>query len=849
MIRLAFRSLAQHKLRTVLTTVAILLGVAMISGTYVLTDQINGGFKNIYDSAMGEIDVIVTPKPAFGDALGGQNETLSAAMLTAVRKVDGVQQAQGGVQALGTAIVNGKAISTSGAPTLVLSDMGEKFNNVSWTGGTHPTDGSVAVDTGFLTKQHLKIGDRFGLGTSHGVQPVTISGTFDFGAKGSSMGGTILIAGTLADIQRWYDMRDKFSYIDASRAPGVSREELTARLRAALPKTLQVKTGAQSAADGTKAVTTALGPLRTFLLAFGGIALLVGAFIIFNTFSITVAQRRREFAMLRTLGASRRQVLGSVITEAVILGIAASVAGLFLGLGVAKGMNALFKAFGADIPVGGLTMQPRTIAYALAIGILVTLLASVIPALRATRVPPVAALQHGAQLPASRFSRYTPILGGLFAAVGAGVIAMGFVTHGTTSQRLLEMGLGALLLFVAVAMLARYIVRPVALVLGLVIERIAGTSGRLARENAVRNPGRTASTAASLMIGLAVVVFVAVLAAGLKSSFADAIDTSVRADLVVSSSGSTMLPVLAAETARNVPSVDYVTALTTTEVKLPDGKTGSLGGIVPDDMHRVWSFHWLQGGSDSLLARVGTTGALVEEQFALAHKLSVGEHVRVLARSGKTASFTVIGEFRDPTSMLSGMVVGENAFAPLAGRSEAMYIVVKALPGSDLPAAQKAVAAALKQYPAAKVQTKAEFVTSLRKQIDQMLMMLYALLAVSVLISVFGIVNTLVLSVYERTREIGMLRAIGATRRQIRRMVRYESVITAIMGGALGIVVGTVFAYVVTTEFGGQGLTFTVPGAQLAVFMVIAIVVGVLAAVLPARRASRVDILQAIQYE
>ena len=388
-----------------------------------------------------------------------------------MRKVDGVQQAQGGVQALGTAVVNGKAISTSGAPTLVLSDMGEKFNNVSWTGGTHPTDGSVAVDTGFLKKQHLKIGDQFGLGTSHGVQPVTISGTFDFGAKGSSMGGTILIAGTLADIQRWYDMRDKFSYIDASRAPGVSRQELTARLRAALPTTVAGEDrGAERGRRHARPSPAPSARLRTFLLAFGGVALLVGAFIIFNTFSITVAQRRREFAMLRTLGASRRQVLGSVIAEACHpRHRSLRWPGLFLGLGVAKGMNALFKAFGADIPVGGLTMQPRTIVYALAIGILVTLLASVIPALRATRVPPIAALQHGAQLPASRFSRYTPFLGGLVAAVGRRRRSpSGFVTHGTTSQRLLEMGLGALLLFVAVAMVARYIVRPVARVLGLV---------------------------------------------------------------------------------------------------------------------------------------------------------------------------------------------------------------------------------------------------------------------------------------------------------------------------------------------------------------------------------------------
>jgi putative ABC transport system permease protein len=848
MIRLALRNLAQHRLRTALTAIAILLGVAMISGTYVLTDQIDSGFKNIYDSAMGEIDAIVTPKAAFGDSLGGMNDTLSAATLAAVRKVDGVKQAAGGVQALGSAVVNGKVVSTGGAPTLVLTDMGEQFNNVTWTGGSRPTDGSVAVDNGFLKKQHLNIGDSFGLGTEHGVRQVTISGSFDFGSKGSSMGGSILIAGTLADVQRWYDMQDKLSYIDASRQPGVSREELTSRLRAALPKTVQVKTGAQSAADSTKAVADAMGSLRTFLLAFGGVALLVGAFIIFNTFSITVAQRRREFAMLRTLGASRRQVLGSVIVEALALGIAASVAGLFTGLGVAKGMNVLFKALGADIPVGGLAFQTRTIVYALAIGIVVTLLAAIIPALRATRVPPIAALQHGATLPPSRFSRYTPIFGGLIAAAGVAAIAAGFVTHGTTSQRLMEMGLGALLLFVAVATVARYIVRPVARVLGLVIERIAGTSGRLARENATRNPGRTASTAASLMIGLAVVVFVAVFAAGLKSSFADAIDTSIRADLMVVPPGSSMMPSQAAETARSVPSVGYVTALSSTQVQLPDGKTGSLVGVNPDDMLKLWSFHWLHGGSDSLLARVGTTGALVEEQFALAHKISLGQRVDVLARSGKHKTFTVIGEFRDP-NMLSGMVVGDNAFTPLVGRSEATGILVKALPGSDLVATQKAVTAAMKQYPTAKVQTKAEFVTSMRKQIDQMLMMLYALLAVSVLISVFGIVNTLVLSVYERTREIGMLRAIGATRRQIRRMVRYESVITAIMGGALGIAVGTVFAYVVTTQLGGQGLSFSVPGVQLALFMVIAIVVGVLAAVLPARRASRVDILQAIQYE
>ncbi len=849
MIRLSLRDLWSRKLRTVMTMLAIVLGVAMIAGTYVITDQINNGFHNIFEKAAVGTDVNITHKAAFqGQNLFASGGSLPVSMLAQVRAVSGVADAAGSVEGSGAVVVIGKSVSTGGAPTLVFSTEPPRFSQSKYIAGARPArDGTVAINAKLATDKHLHVGNTIGLATEQGVQEVTISGVFDFG-NSTSIGGATLVATTVADAQRWYNLEGQYSSIDVAAEPGVTPDTLAARLKKALPAYAEVKTSAQTVADSTKAVSDAIGNvLRTILLAFGGVAVIVGAFIIFNAFSITVAQRIREFAMLRSLGATRRQVLAGVIGEAGALGLVASLLGIAAGIGIAKGINALFHAVGADIPTSGIALAPRTIVVSLVVGIGVALLAALAPALRATRVPPVAALHEGATLPPSVVSRYSPVIAVCAALVGAAALAAGMFVHGTTSARLLEMALGAVLIFVAVAMVAKHVVRPLASVIGWPAARLAGSSGRLARENATRNPARTAATAAALMIGLAVVVFVAVFAQGFKTSFVSAVDRSVNAAIVVSGQGGQTVPDTALATVRAVPGVDQAAGIYAATAQINGGDTASMIGVDPVTFGPLWRFHWLKGGSDALLGRLTAHGALVEEQFATKYNLSRGKSFVALGQTGDRQRFTVIGEYRDPT-LLTGFTVSQSAFDALvpSDQRDPLYIIAASTgPGQT----KTAVTAALKAFPTATVQTKAEYTASLKKQVDQLLTLIYALLAVSVIISVFGIVNTLVLSVYERTREIGMLRAIGTTRRQMRRIVRYESVITSIIGGILGTVLGVLFAYIVSSRLASQGITFSVPWSQLVVFLIVAAAVGVIAAVLPARRAARVNILDAIHYE
>ena len=850
MIRLSLRDLWGRKLRTALTMLAIVLGVAMIAGTYVITDQIDNGFRNIFEKAAAGTDVNITRKAAFsGSNVFSSGGSLPVALLGQVRAVKGVADAAGSVEGSGAVVVNGKSVSTGGAPTLVFSASPKRFSESKYIVGSAPVrDGTVAINAKLATDKHLHVGDTIGLGTEHGTQKVVISGVFDFGSS-TSIGGATLVATTLADAQRWYDQVGQYSSISVAAEPGVTPDTLAARLKSALPHYAEVKTSAQSVADNTKAISDAIGNvLRTILLAFGGVAVIVGAFIIFNAFSITVAQRIREFAMLRSLGATRRQVLGSVIGEAGALGLVASLLGIAAGLGIAKGINALFQAVGADIPTSGIALAPRTVVISLVVGVGVALLAALAPALRATRVPPVAALHEGATLPPSAVSRYSAIIAVAAALAGAAALAAGMFVHGPTTTRLFEMALGVVLVFVAVAMVAKHVVRPLASVIGWPAARFAGSSGRLARENATRNPARTAATAAALMIGLAVVVFVAVFAQGFKTSFVSAVDRSVNAAIVVSDQSGGTMPDAALATVRAVPGVDQAAGIYSATTQINGSGTASMTGVDPVTFGPLWRFHWLKDGSSALLGRLTGDAALVEEQFAAKYHLSKGKSFVALGQTGSRQRFMVIGEFRDPT-LLTGFTVSKSAFDKLvpSNQRDPLYIIASS---SDAAAhAKTAVATALKAFPTAKVQTKAEYTASLKKQVDQLLTLIYALLAVSVVISVFGIVNTLVLSVYERTREIGMLRAIGTTRRQMRRIVRYESVITSIIGGILGTVLGVVFAYVVSTRLASQGITFSVPWSQLVVFLIVAGFVGVVAAVLPARRAARVNILDAIHYE
>jgi len=848
MIRIAWRSLTSHKLRTILTTLAILLGVAMISGTYVLTDQIDRGFKQIFSDAYKGTDVTVTKKAKFSGQLTGATEGLPQSMVDQVKAVDGVSAVFGYVTGMGAVAVNGKVVETGGSPTLFFSYSANDIAPPQYIQGAPPAkSGEVAVIEKLATDQKLTIGSPIDVITSNGAHPAQVSGVFRFSAQ-SSLGGSLIIHTTLPDAQDWFDMKGRVSEIDVKAEPGVSADTLAHRVRAALPADTEVKTGAQAAADQTKSVSDSIGAfLKPVLLSFGGIAVLVGAFIIFNAFSMTVAQRRREFAMLRALGATRRQVLFSLAGEALVMGVLASLVGLFLGLGVAAGVNQVFKAAGFEIPSSGLVLQPRTIIIALAVGVVVTLLSALIPAQRATRVPPMAALQEGAQLPPSRFARFAPIMGGVVAVLGALLILAGMYGPGSTMIRLATVACGAILVFVAVAMLSRYFVRPLVGVLGWPLQKLAPVSGRLARDNSRRNPGRTALTAAALMIGLAVVVFVAVLAQGLKSSFIDSFDKTVRADYIISATNFMTIPSDTAQRVAAVPSIETAVSLDAQQVQAKGGSLAVVWGVDPFDIERVWSFAWLKG-SDAVLDKLGTSGAIVEEQTASSLGVGVGDAVPLTTVEGKKATFKVMGIYRD-AMMLNGITVSSAGYDALFPKPQAFMVVAKAAAGSDIAQTQKAVEAALADTPTAKVQTTAEYKKTTVDLVNQILTLVYGLLALSVIISLFGIVNTLVLAVFERTREIGLSRAIGMSRRQVRATVRYESVITSIIGAAMGIVVGILFAWVVTTKFAGQGITFAVPGGQLVVFVVLAVIVGVIAAILPARRAARIDILEAIHYE
>jgi len=850
-IRIAWRSLTAHKLRTILTTLAILLGVAMISGTYVLTDQIDKGFQQIFSDAYKGTDVTVTRAQSFsGSQMSSASEGLPETLVAQVRQVQGVSVAVGYVTGSGAVAVNGKVVGTGGSPTLFFSyspDQAKLQANTYVQGGPPSRDGEVAIIQKLAKDSKLGVGSKLQVITPAGAQTVTVSGVFTFAAQ-SSLGGSIIIDTTLADAQRWFAMRGRVSEIDVKAVAGVSPDTLAGRVRAVVPPGAEVKTGAQAAADQTKQLSDAIGTfLKPALLSFGGIAVLVGAFIIFNAFSMTVAQRRREFAMIRALGASRRQVMLSITGEALAMGVFASLLGMLAGLGIAAGVNQLFQAMKIDIPHSGLVLEPRTIIIALSVGILVTLLSAVIPAARATRVPPMAALQEGAALPPSRFARYTPVVAAVVAALGAVFIAGGMFGPGGTTQRLGTIALGAVFVFVAVAMASKYLIRPLAGALGWPLQKLAPVSGRLARDNSMRNPGRTAATASALMIGLGVVVFVAVFAQGLKSSFVDSIDRTVRADYIVQGTNFMPLPPDTSSRLQAVSGVRSAASLDIQQVQV-NKKLATVSGIDPGTFAPLWHFTWSHGGSDALLQQLGTSKALVEEQTASSLGLKTGQRFTLTTVDGKRVTLTAAGQFKDPM-LLNGIVVSSAGYNAIFPTPQLFMVFVKSDPGAAGGQQLAALKTALKDVPTADVKTVAEYKDGIVKQVDQLLNLLYGLLAMSVIISLFGIVNTLVLAVFERTREIGLLRAIGTSRRQVRATVRYESVITSIIGALMGIVVGIVFAWVVTTRFAGQGITFSIPGGQLVVFLILAVIVGVIAAILPARRASKIDILEAIQYE
>ena len=845
------RGLWGRKLRAGLTTLAVLLGVALMAGSYVLTDTINASFDDIFQETSQGVDVAVVPKEPV-EREGGEPPGFSASLLEDVQAVEGVRVAEGAifdtVSILGD---DGEPIQTQGAPNFAASVLPDPFNPFDYTEGRAPaTDTEVAIDAFTADNKGFEVGETLRVVGDKGAQEYEITGIARLGEV-ESFGGASVAVLTLPEAQEAVGKVDKFDEISIAADAGVSQQALKRRVAAAMPGNVQVRTGQENADAQSQDTADDLSFLKTALLVFAFIALFVGAFTIFNTFSITVAQRSREFGLLRTLGATRRQVLTSVILEAVVIGVVGSVLGLFAGLGVAFGIGELFKAAGIDLPNTGTVVATRTIVVSLLVGTLVTFVAALAPALRATRVSPMEALAEAAAPPRER-RRSVLVAALVLSAVGLGILGYGLfgdIESGDSAAGLV--GLGAVVLFLAVALLSPRLVQPLASAVGKPLERLRGVTGRLARENSTRNPGRTAATAAALMIGLALVTFVTVFAAGIKASINDAIEDGMTGELTVQhKDGFSPFPSAAGRAVADVEGVEVASALRFDESKVR-GASGTqfMTGIDPATLPQVFDIDW-EEGSDATLTGLGGDGAILDEAFAEKQDFQVGETMRVLTPTGKLAKYEVRGTFKDRTDFFGDFAIRNSTIETDFDSRKDALVMIAIEDGADLDRVSESVDELLdERFATVESLDQEALQASISEQIDQLVALLYALLSLAVIVSLFGIVNTLALAIYERTRELGMLRAIGMSRRQVRRVVRYEAVITALIGAVIGAALGLFFAIAISIPLAEEGFALSFPVGTLIILLVLAALAGVLAAILPARRASRLDVLEALAYE
>ena len=841
MIRATFRSLTARKLRLILSSLSIVLGVSFVSGAFVLTDSLGKVFDDLFSTVSQNVAVDVR-----GDEVtSAQGETvrtlLPQDLVGTIEKVDGVQEVQGQVQ--GSAqLVNkeGKAVGTGGAPTFGFNWYDSKLlQSGEIVQGRAPRGpDEIAINRGLVDKTDYKVGDSVPVLTDQPLKDYTIVGVIEFDGKPSFAGETSIFFDT-PTAQQVLNLEGKFTDITVAAQDGVSDTDLRDRIRPVLPPKTQAITGQQLADEQASDVKQGLGYFNTFLLTFALIALFVGAFIIFNTFSMLVAQRTRELALMRMLGASRGQVRRAVLLEALVVGLLSSFIGLVAGVGVALGLKALFGAFGAEFPDGPTIVATRTVIVSFAVGTLVTAAAAFMPARRASRVAPLAALREAAT-PDRSLKRQT-IIGVVVLLVGA--VAM---TKSLRDGGLQLLGLGTLLAFIGIAMLSPLVSKPVASAVGQLFSR--RLPGRLGRENAVRNPRRTAATAAALMIGLALISAVTVLGSSLKASVAKTVEGAVTADFILNTQGDGFPDAVLQEAAKQ-DGVRSTASVKVDGMRLCDNASCSAAKDVFVTAFPATAIGDLVNittvdGSDDLKPDT----ILMSEDAAKSRKLTPGDQVKVqFARSG-LETLTVGGTFE--TNQLIGDYLVDSSKAADFSTQRDVAGLVGIDEGADPVAVRKELDAALKPYPNVEVLDQSEFVGEAKSQVNLVVSIINILLGLSVLIALLGVINTLALSVIERTRELGLLRAVGMARKQIKRMIRVESVLICSFGGLLGLVVGSIFGVALQQALKGEGVSvLSIPVVTLVVYLLCSALAGVIAAALPARRASRLNVLQAIATE
>ena len=852
MWRITLKGVVAHKVRYGLTALAVLLGVAFMAGTLILTDTISRTFDGLYTSIYHSTDAVVRGRQAFdpGTNFANQRQRIDAGLGTTIARVPGVEAFSVGITGYAQLVGrDGKAIGnpSNGPPTF-----GEAWTDVAALNplrllpGGHPPRSAdqVVIDKHSAEVGHFAVGDRVVVLTQRPPATYTITGIATWGDAASPLGASIT-AFDPATAARVLGVPGKVDQFDVQATPGVSQQQLVERIQRAIHDPgVEVVTGQAVTTEGQNAVHRALSFFNTFLLIFALIALFVGSFLIFNTFSIIVAQRLRELALLRAVGASRAQVTGSVLGESAVIGVVASAAGLVAGIGLAAGLKAGLSALGIDIPATGLVVSARTIVVSLVVGTLITVASAVLPARRAARIAPVAAMQDVATEDHVR-STARVVAGSVVTASGVAVLLTGLFAN--VGARVAFVGVGAAATFLGVAALGPLVARSLSRVLGAPFAW-RRTTGELARQNAMRNPARTSATAAALMVGVALVSLMTVVASSTKASVNAIIDSAVKADFIISSGvapgGTSGFSPTLVQTLERLPQVSAATGIRSGVVQIA-GATRTVLATDPTHVGDLFDIGVVRGR----VAAMTTGGIAVSTQVAADRHLTLGSPVAVTFPTTGRHVFTVQAVYT-ARELAGDYVLSLGAAEANFPQQLDFQVYVKLAPGVSAGAGRHAVESVLAAYPTAKLLDQAQYKEQQASQINQLLNLVYGLLALAVIIALIGIANTLALSIYERTRELGLLRAVGMTRGQLRSTVRSESVIISLLGAVEGLVVGVLFGWALVAALGAQGITLlVVPVVQLLVVAALAGLAGVVAAVAPGRRAARLDVLRAVTTE
>ena len=842
MTTILVRGLLARKLRLALTALAIVLGVTFVTGTFVLTDTLNRTFDTLIGTAYQHVNLQVRGTAAFNnDTAAAANgaadrKPIPATIAATIRAIPGVAYVDPSVAGYAQFVSHGNAIGGAGSALGFSFDPNRQSSSVRLVQGRAPSAADdVVMDRGTATKYHFRVGDRVRVLSGGPPQRFTITGIVTFGSA-DNLAGTTLAGFDLPTAQALFNTRDEYDTINILAKPGADNLRLQRAIARILPSGVEVVSGQTVAGELSGAVSNALSFLSTALLVFALIALFVGAFTIFNTFSITVGQRTRELALLRMVGASRRQVFRSVLGEAALVGLAASLVGVGLGVLAAVALKALLGAFGVTLPSAPLVFEARTVVVALAVGVGVTAISAIGPARRAVRIAPVAALvATREEKPESLRRRVT--IGGLAASGGIAALVAGL-----TAPAILLVGLGAVAVFIAAGMLAPIVAGPMSGLLGRPLAALLGAAGRLGRENSMRSPRRTAQTAAALMVGIALVSAIAVLGASLSQSARTNLESAVTADDIITGPSSGFSTSVATAVSR-ISGVSTVTNVYKGQFELR-GSLASLDAVTPARLRRTVHLAITAGSGAPALA---AGQLLIDTTTASAKHLSVGLAVPVTFAQTGPATIRIGGIFK-ANPLIGSYVVGASFFRSHFHNPLPVAVLVSTQPGAG--EVEKAINDYLNVYPNVGVQSRAEFEQAQQATVNQELGLVYVLLALAVVVALIGIVNTLMLSVFERTHELGPLRAVGMKRRQVRAMIRSEAVIISLFGAIIGVIIGTALGVAFAASLKQQGITqVAIPYASLLGFLVLAALLGLAAASWPARRAAKLDVLAAIAVE